>query len=523
MKKKIISFIFILALMLHSLPLYALTKDETVYTKLNNDGSIKMTLVNNHLKNSDSLETLNDETDLLNILNINGNEKFTQSGTKLTWETKGKDIFYQGTTEKPLPIDTEIKYYLNGEEKKLEEIIGTSGKITIKMHFTNKEEHIVNIQGKSETLYTPFVVTSGLILKGEINKNVSIENGRIIENGKDYIIGGLAVPGLSKSLNIEKLQKLDEIKIEFETTKFELPNIYIIMTPKILEEKDLEIFDKIDPLYNNVNKLKLSIDQIENGSNDLLTGSKQINDGNKQVYETLEIITSKVNEIKEGTKEINNSIQKLVTTLNSLKLPTNLDTTKITELKKANNVAIQAIESINTNNQYDQVIYALNEENKLLTNITNEILPNLSNLQKETESLKQLSVGSNTLYKGTETLHEGLKELTQNTKTLSTGTNDLYEGITKLNNGINTFNTNGITAINDYLNLNILPLENKTKEMIKLSNEYETFTMTNQETTSNTKFIMSIDGVKVNQKQSEAKISQKSEKSMWQRFKELFK
>ena len=74
---KIINIIFISTLMLHSLPIYALTKDETVYTKLNNDGSVKMTLVNNHIKNPNNLETLTDETDLLNILNINGKEKFT--------------------------------------------------------------------------------------------------------------------------------------------------------------------------------------------------------------------------------------------------------------------------------------------------------------------------------------------------------------------------------------------------------------------------------------------------------------
>ena len=141
---KIINIIFISTLMLHSLPIYALTKDETVYTKLNNDGSVKMTLVNNHIKNPNNLETLTDETDLLNILNINGKEKFTQNGTTLTWESQGKDIFYQGSTEKPLPIATKIKYYLNGEEKKLEDIIGANGKITIEMYFENKEERIVN-------------------------------------------------------------------------------------------------------------------------------------------------------------------------------------------------------------------------------------------------------------------------------------------------------------------------------------------------------------------------------------------
>jgi len=521
--KKLTSYILLLSVTLYSVPIYALTKDETVYTKLNSDGSIKSTVVNNHIKNPNNLYTLTDETDLLNILNINGNETFTQEGTTLTWQSDGKDIFYQGTTQKELPITTNIKYYLNDEEAELNDIIGSKGKIKIQMNFTNNEYHTVNIQGKNETLYTPFVVSTGFILDGENNKNIKVANGKVIENGKDYLIGAISVPGLYSSLNIEELKKLDEITIEYETTKFELPNIYIVMTPKILDEEDLKIFDKMDALYSNVYKLKSSIDEIEKGSNELLNGSKQINDGNKQVYETLEMITGKVNELNQGANELNQGIQKLNTAIDSLKLPNNFNPETIPSIINANNAAIQALEQLNTSNQYDQVIYALNEENKLLSKIVNEILPNLANLQNEKEKIKLLSIGSEKIYDGTSSLKEGLEKLTQSTKELSQGTSELYNGLNALNQGIQVFNSEGITKINNYVNGSIKPIHAKMNELIKLSNEYETFTISNKENTTTTKFIMNIDSIKVKKETKNTKSNTKEEKNLWQRFLDLFK
>lgn len=34
----------------------------------------------------------------------------------LTWQADGNDIYYQGTTDKELPIDMKMTYYLDGKE-----------------------------------------------------------------------------------------------------------------------------------------------------------------------------------------------------------------------------------------------------------------------------------------------------------------------------------------------------------------------------------------------------------------------
>ena len=51
---------------------------------------------------------------------------------------------------------------------------------------------------------------------------------------------------------------------------------------------------------------------------------------------------------------------------------------------------------------------------------------------------------------------------------------------------------------------------------------YETFTMKNEGSSSSTKFIMSIDGVKVNKEQKKTKETPKENTSLWQKIKNLF-
>ena len=72
-------------------------KDESVYLISDANGNVNKTIVVDHLKNKDKKDTLEDASNLSDIENVKGKEKFTQSGDKLTWQAGGEDIYYQGT------------------------------------------------------------------------------------------------------------------------------------------------------------------------------------------------------------------------------------------------------------------------------------------------------------------------------------------------------------------------------------------------------------------------------------------
>ena len=101
---------------------------------------------------------LNDESSLSGIKNLKGEETYSTDGNKLTWETDGKDIYYQGTTEQALPVSMKFTYYLDGQEMKPEDLKGKSGHLTIHIDYRNNTKKTVDINGKAEEMYSPFVM-----------------------------------------------------------------------------------------------------------------------------------------------------------------------------------------------------------------------------------------------------------------------------------------------------------------------------------------------------------------------------
>ena len=304
-KTKIISGTLLCTMCAYTLPVFAFTKDETVYSKMNSSGDPYQTIVSTHIENSEELELINDMTDLLNIENTNGEEEFTQDGDSLIWKADKKDIYYQGDSQKDLPIECNVKYELDGKEVKAEEILGKTGHVKITIQYINKDEHIVNINGQEHKMYTPFVVVAGTVLQNDNNKNIEVSNGKIINDGSKAMIMGIALPGLQESLNIDKadIEIPNDIEITMDATDFELGNIITFVTPKVLEEEDLDIFGELDEIYNQVNTLQTASNQIQEGSQSLADGTNQLASGTKELKEG-------TNTAYNGAKQIKTEVTK---------------------------------------------------------------------------------------------------------------------------------------------------------------------------------------------------------------------
>ena len=95
MKKyqKIINYVLVSGLILSPLSVHASMKTENVYTTLNESGSQTKTMISNHLSWVNK-ETLKDDSELRNILNISGEETFEKKENLLTWNALGIVMFY---------------------------------------------------------------------------------------------------------------------------------------------------------------------------------------------------------------------------------------------------------------------------------------------------------------------------------------------------------------------------------------------------------------------------------------------
>ena len=136
---KLTSSVLLGTIFFYTVPVFAFTKDETVYSKLDCNGSSYNVIVNSHLKNDSKDKLINDLSDLINIENVNGDEEFTKNGDNLVWSANGNDIYYQGESSKNLPIECNVKYELDGNLISAKDLVGKNGKVKIIIEYKNKE------------------------------------------------------------------------------------------------------------------------------------------------------------------------------------------------------------------------------------------------------------------------------------------------------------------------------------------------------------------------------------------------
>ena len=295
--KSAISLIAIITTIAYVSPVYAISNKETIYSKMTSNGEVYKTIIT----------------------------------------TKDGEDVKQEETEKDLPIEAKISYELDGKDIKPEDLTGKSGKVKIKIEYKNKSSKNVIINGKSQTMYTPFMVALGTVINNKNNKNIKVSKaGRIVENGEKTIVVGVVFPGLEESLNLggtlAKVDVPDSIEITMDSKDFEMSNIVTYATPKVLTE-DID-WSELDELFDKVNELQNGINKIEDGAKELNKGTSKLDDGAKELKKG----TSKV---YEGSKEIKKQV------LNSVKAMEN-NKEKVLDEKTLNEIGEKASKQAST-------------------------------------------------------------------------------------------------------------------------------------------------------------------------------
>ena len=278
----------------------------------------------------------------------------------------------------------------------------------------------------------------------------------------------------------------------------------------------------MDELYNSTNILKKSIDEIEEGANSLVKGAEQLNSGTKLIYENLETVVKSLEELSTGATKLDEGLKEILKNLQNTKnLLTGLNTSDLQTLITTNEQTINTLTTTDpTGNANIIGLLTKNNEalNKMLS-LANKLDPVINTLEKYLNALEQ---GSTQISNGTKELSSGVKILKEKTGELSSGINTLYNGTKDLQTGIKTFNEQGITKISTLVNGKIKITQTRLEALIKLSEEYQTFTMKNDDTKGTTKFIYNIDGVKqTEQKQITKQTEEKT--TLWTKIKNLFK
>lgn len=369
---KVISGTLLCSMVGYALPVFAYTKDETVYSKLDSEGNNYKTIVSTHIENKENADVINDLSDLINIKNTSGDETYTQNGNKFVWNANKNDIYYQGESSKELPIECNVKYELDGQEISANDIAGKSGKVKVTLQYTNKEERTVDINGKKVKMYVPFVVIAGTVIENENARNIEVSSGKVVDDGTKTVVVGMAMPGLQESLGLsdDEVEIPSNVEITMDATNFETSSIISYVTPKVLEEDDLKVFDNLDEIYGQVNTLQSSMNQIQDGANtlkdgttELATGANTLRDGVTTAYNGAQTIAS---EVAKSTQSLKNDKSEALdsATLESIKKQA-AASSKLTDEQKAQIKAQAQTSSVLTEGQKAQIKAQAAEKAKL--------------------------------------------------------------------------------------------------------------------------------------------------------------
>ena len=272
-------------------------KDEIVYVFTDAEGNTKNILVSDWLTNPQKSATLADCSDLSNLENVKGDGSYeTGADGALTWQADGEDIYYQGTTDKTPAVSMQVEYLLDGQKISASELAGKSGVVTIRYHYTNNETRQVEINGKQETVCVPFAVLTGLMLDNEHFRNVTVSNGKLVNDGQRTVILGFALPGMNAVLDTDLLP--ESVEITADVTDFSLSTTMTLVTNEPFSALNLEETDEIEA------ELTDALQQLTDAMDQLMDGSSKLYDCMTELLEKSETLVSGVDQLKSGSQAL---------------------------------------------------------------------------------------------------------------------------------------------------------------------------------------------------------------------------
>ena len=393
-------------------------KDESVYLISDANGNVNKTIVVDHLKNKDKKDTLEDASNLSDIENVKGKEKFTQSGDKLTWQAGGKDIYYQGTATEEPPVTQKVTYYLDGKEISPEDLAGKSGKVKIRFDYTNTTSYTETVNGEKQTVSVPFAAVTGLVL-GDGFENIEVTNGKAEVSDSSSVVLGYALPGLKDSLGIKDGDLDGDVNIpEYMEMTADVKNFSMPAAMTfVVNASDYVSTDGIDTsdLDDMINDLKDASTQLQDGSKTLAEGTDTLADGLSTLQSKLGTFASGVGTLKSGLKTYTDGVSTLSGGLNTLGNSTGA---LVSGADKLNSGAGQLASGSAT----------LKDGLKSYTDGANGLAKGASDLD----------AGIGTLAEKSGTLVDGATKLDDGASQLSASASSINEGIKSLDTGLKT-------------------------------------------------------------------------------------
>lgn len=386
-------------------------KSETVYVTVEGN-EIKDKSVSVWLNSDKNIKT-NDKSNLTNVKDLKTDKMLKSENGYLKLDENKKDIYYKGDTDKKLPVDVSVKYFLDGKEMKASELEGKSGHLKIVITSKNNRYEKKTIDGQSRNVYSPYVVVAAMTFDDEKVNNVSSDDVKIVKDGKNEIVTTVMTPGMKQNLigivedkNLDKFK--DEVSVEMDIKDYKPVEIYSVITNEFFQEK------------KNID----SLDKLQNGVKELQDNSQKLVDASVKLSEGQDKLNSGISQMQTGVTKLHNGSQKLASSTQQMQGKFSGIQSKVGPIQG--------------------YVAQMNDGSLKLYNGISDYTAAVGKIKENTAKIKE---GSEKLAKGATDLDNGVGKLkdatsqlragTENMKQMSAQKDQLLEKSTQLSNGLN--------------------------------------------------------------------------------------
>ncbi|QUI25454.1 hypothetical protein HZI73_25545 [Vallitalea pronyensis] len=535
MKK--IAFLLISLLSLTMIrPVYAqVSKHESIYIKLNHDGTMDHTTVVNRLHGSTDEAVIVDYGSYKSVKSLMDDTVGLIEGNRITWpaDVLTKDFYYEGELEDiQLPHGYHITYYLNDEPIQASQLAGKSGQFMLKISVDKNKGYQADMD---------FSTQIQVALDLDKFSDVRMNSGNVVTVGKTLTVNYMLLPDQTGEFILEAVvQNLELSPIIMTLVPFDMT------VPGDIQEGidgigDMadgsnELVEKTTDLQEGIQSVTDAVYDLSKGAKGLMTGAEQVEEGLQEATEGItsfqdqstQMVTS-VHELVTGIGSAQASVEQLTGGYSSIK--ENMDNLlegKEQTLALAQNMIASGVEdNINLGHQliaqmeaYTQMAISMEQLNAGLHTYVAGInkvetgmkayhqqvsqLP--SQVGQLTTGLQHLHGGTHDLSKGIKALHKGASQLNQQTKELPSHMHQLQDGQKELHSGIATIHE----KVNAYESLTAR--EGTRSSFVDLGNPIET----------NTQLIIQTPPIRLEKKEIIPHVAEEK-KTFWDRVLDLFR
>ena len=210
-------------------------------------------------------------------------------------------------------MDVHVTYERDGREVTPEELAGASGHVVITFSYTNNTARQTVVDGKSCTIYQPYVMVSGLLLDNDKASNVTVPNGTPVNAGDRTVGVGMAMPGLTESLGLAdvadgKIDVPEDVTVEADVTDFSLLTTLTLASGDALKELGLDDVADLDDLESKIDELTDGSTKLVDGTSEFSDYMGQLSDAAGQLNDGATDVDTYMNALSDGLSTLQSAV-----------------------------------------------------------------------------------------------------------------------------------------------------------------------------------------------------------------------